>query len=619
MGKIRVLPEILAHKIAAGEIVERPASVVKELLENALDAQASRIVVEARNGGMRLISVRDDGEGMSPGDARLAFEHHATSKITVFEDLSRIHTLGFRGEALPSIASVSRLHLRSTERASTQESPLGTEIEYEGGILGEIREISWPAGTEVLVEDLFFNVPARRSFLKSVTTEFSHISRQVIHYALANHGVEFQLLHQGRAVLEASGAATLAERVYQIQGEAFLENLVPVHYERQQVQVSGFTSLPHEQRSNAASQFLFVNGRMVRDRVLTHAIRLAYRDLLPSGTHPVALLFVKIDPQKIDVNVHPCKTEIRFSDSNTVHSAIYHGIEEALLRGKSGGLATVAHDVPAPEFALPPSTSAVPKAGSDPATGTLAAMRSFQRPAGGSLRFSPSAPGNGDHRVSDPQSRSFTNSDPHRYDIPETVDLSPSPVLLGQFVESFLVAADREGVMLVDQHVAHERILYERSRKALQSSPACPTQRLLIPITVELSASKKLALKRILEGLNANGFEVEWFGGQTLALKGVPAVASECDSERLMAEILDEFEGEEANSDSFTLGRLREKIAVSISCRAAIKINTPLSQEKMQWILDELLRCRSPYTCPHGRPIVLRLNLEEILRGFKRI
>ena len=596
MGKIRVLPEVLAHKIAAGEIVERPASVVKELVENALDAEASRILVKVEQGGIRRISVRDDGLGMSPEDARLAFEHHATSKILGFEDLSRITTLGFRGEALPAIASVSRLRLRTTERASENSPPLGTQVEYEGGTLRNVAQVSWPSGTEVLVEDLFFNVPVRRKFLKTTTTEFGHLSRQVMHYALASPGVEFRLFHQGRETLESAAVNTLEERIYQLLGESFLDHLVEVQYGQNGVRVHGFTSLPHEQRSSAASQYLYVNGRTVRDRVLTHAIHLAYRDQIPSGTYPVTLLFVEMDPQQIDVNVHPGKTEIRFLDSRAVHRALYHGIEEALSRQKSGGLARVALD-----FSRLDSPSVVSWDRRNPGG----------RAASGSTRSGLS----GDTKV-------FThgNGDPHRQDIPETADLSPVPVLLGQFVESFLVAADREGVMLVDQHVAHERILYEKALRSLESSQGCPTQQLLIPLTMELNALQKLVLAKILDELNRNGFDVQWFGSHTIVIRGVPAVASDCHGERLIQEILEGLESsDEGSVPPFPLARLREKIAISVSCRAAIKINTPLSREKMQWMLDELLRCQSPYTCPHGRPIVLRVSIEEILRGFKRI
>ncbi len=609
MGRVCVLPEVLAHKIAAGEIVERPASVVKELVENALDAQASRILVEVEQAGTRRISVRDDGLGMCPEDARLAFEHHATSKISKFDDLSRLTTLGFRGEALPAIASISRLRLRTAERAGEKSPPLGTQVEYEGGALRNVAQISWPAGTDVLVEDLFFNVPARRKFLKTITTEFGHVSRQVMHYALASPGVEFRLLHQGRVALETAAVTTLSERIYQLFGESFLDHLVEIQYKQNGIRVHGFTSLPHEQRSSAASQFLYVNGRRVRDRVLTHAIHLAYRDQIPSGTYPVTLLFVEMDPQQIDVNVHPGKTEIRFLDSSTVHRALYHGIEEALLRRKSGGLARVALDL----SGLPSWDRRNSNGRRDKGLLFSSATQPLQLPATPEGRSTPA----GDIEVS-----THGNGDPHRRNIPETADLSPVPVLLGQFVESFLVAADREGVMLVDQHVAHERILYEKALRSLESSQGCPTQQLLVPLTMELSALQKLVLARILDELNRNGFDVEWFGSQTIVIRGVPAVASDCNGERLIQEILEGLESHDAGSGSvppFPLARLREKIAISVSCRAAVKINTPLSKEKMQWMLDELLRCQSPYTCPHGRPIVLRFNIEEILRSFKRI
>ena len=612
MGKIRVLPEVLAHKIAAGEIVERPASVVKELVENALDAQAGQILVKVEQGGARKISVRDDGSGMSPEDARLAFEHHATSKISRFEDLRSITTLGFRGEALPAIASVSRLRLRTCAREDLKGPPLGTQIKYEGGSLQSTAQISWPTGTEVLVEDLFFNLPARRKFLKTTTTEFGRVSRQVMHYALAYPGVEFQLHHLGRVALQAAAVPTLEERIYQLLGESFLDHLVKVEYHQNGIHVHGFTSLPHEQRSSAASQFLYVNGRMVRDRVLTHALHLAYRGLTPSGSYPATLLFLEIDPKQIDVNVHPGKTEIRFLDSGSVHRAIHHGIEEALLRRKSGGLASVALDFSS--VASPPAPSFGPgKSAGQTDTGLQIPPASHRsQPSSKAAGFS--------GRLDSTQVSSHLNGDPHRQEIPETAYLSPVPVLLGQFVESFLVAADREGVMLVDQHVAHERILYEKALRSLESSQGCPTQQLLVPLTMELSAAQKLALERILDALNLNGFDVEWFGPQSLVIRGVPAVASDCHGEGLIQEILEGLESPDGESpEPLPLARLRDKIAISLSCRAAIKINTPLSREKMQWMLDELLRCQSPYTCPHGRPIVLRVNIEEILRGFKRI
>ncbi len=615
MGRVRLLPDILAHKIAAGEIVERPASVVKELLENALDAEATSVVVKADVGGQRLISIRDDGIGMSPEDAGLAFEHHATSKLETFEDLSCIKTLGFRGEALPSIASISRLRLRTVEPAEDgAQLALGTEVRYEGGELRESRQISWPQGTEVEVRDLFFNVPARRKFLKTTSTELSHISRQITHYALAHPEVEFVFQHGGRTLLEAAAVKTLKERVFQVMGDSFLGHLVPVDYQKEGVRVSGLASLPHEQRSNASSQFLFVNRRMVRDRVITHAIHLAYRDLIPSRTYPVILLFLEIDPQQIDVNVHPAKTEIRFKDSHSVHTAVYHGIEEALLKS-SRNLQSVARDVPATFIK---SSEAVPTAAnplSSPTTPLFSVPTSSNAHA-----FSPRQLG-GQFLSSALLAKETQSSDPHLQNIPETYHLSPTPVVLGQFVESFIVAADRDGVLLIDQHVAHERILYDRALQTLQEGQTWPVQRLLEPVTLELTPQQKSVMDELLDELNANGFVVDWFGDSTAVIRGVPAIASNCDGRMVLQEILDRFQDADSPSlpEENGVKRRREKIAISLSCRAAIKINTPLTREKTQWLLDELFACENPYTCPHGRPIILRVNIEDVLRGFKRI
>lgn len=615
MARVRLLPEILAHKIAAGEIVERPASVVKELLENALDAEATSVQVKADLGGQRLISIRDDGIGMSPEDARLAFEHHATSKLATFEDLSCINTLGFRGEALPAIASISRLRLRTVEPAEdgAQMAP-GTEVRYEGGKLRDTRQISWPQGTEVEVRDLFFNVPVRRKFLKTTSTELSHISRQITHYALAHPEVEFVFHHGGRTLLEAPAVKTLKERVFQVMGDSFLSHLVPVDYQKEGVRVHGLASLPHEQRSNASSQFLFVNRRMVRDRVITHAIHLSYRDLIPSRTYPVVLLFLEIDPQQIDVNVHPAKTEIRFKDSHSVHTAVYHGIEEALLKS-SRNLQSVARDVPASFLRSSEAVSGAATSMSSPASPLFSVPTSTNPNA-----FSPRHLG-GQFLSSPLLAKETLSSDPHLQNIPETYHLSPTPVVLGQFVESFIVAADREGVLLIDQHVAHERILYDRALRTFQEGQTWPVQRLLEPVTLELTSQQKSVMDELLDELNANGFVVDWFGDSTAVIRGVPAIASNCDGRKLLQEILDRFQ--DADSPSLPgengIKRRREKIAISLSCRAAIKINTPLTAEKIQWLLDELFTCENPYTCPHGRPIILRVNIEDVLRGFKRI
>ena len=611
MGKVRLLPEVLTHQIAAGEIVERPASVLKELLENSLDAGAASVSVRAEAGGQRLICVRDDGVGMSPDDARLAFERHATSKITTLEDLARIRTLGFRGEALPSIASVSRLRLRTCPKSESGSADPGTEVRIQGGKLVEIREVSCARGTEVLVEDLFYNVPARKKFLKSYSTDLGHLTRQLTHFCLAYPSVRFHFMHHNRLLLEADVSGGLEDRVFQVLGESFLENLVPVDYRKHNLRVKGYVSLPHDQRRSTASQFLFVNRRMVRDRVMVHAVREAYRDAMPARTHARVLLFLEVGPEDVDVNVHPSKTEVRFRQSGAVHSAVLHAVEEALQQGRVD-LSSVARDLP---------TSFTRNA---PRPTVQARLHPGHRAV---TLFSPESHGGGTDLSRDsvvPEPAPVVReggADPDLDNIPETGDISSVPVVLGQLVESFIVAADREGVLLIDQHVAHERILFEHALKGMAETGETPTQYLLEPLRVELTPEQKATLEEILDDLNHHGFAVEWFGDRTILVRGVPALARSCDTLELFQEIVSNFQAEERHTvpQRSSLQRRREKIAISLACRAAIKINTPLSREKIQWLLDQLMVCETPYTCPHGRPIVLRVGIEEILRGFKRI
>lgn len=611
MGKVQLLPEVLTHQIAAGEIVERPASVLKELLENSLDAGATSISVRGEAGGQRLICVRDNGVGMSPGDARLAFERHATSKISTLEDLTRIRTLGFRGEALPSIASVSRLRLRTCPNSPSGSADPGTEVRIQGGQLVGVRETSCAKGTEVLVEDLFYNVPARKKFLKSYSTDLGHLTRQLTHYCLAYPSVRFHFTHHGRLLLEADVSEGLEDRVFQVLGESFLENLVPVDYRKRNLRVNGYVSLPHDHRSSTASQFLFVNRRMVRDRVMAHAIREAYRDAMPARSHSRVLLFLEVDPEDVDVNVHPSKTEVRFRHSGAVHSAVLHAVEAAVQQQRVD-LSSLARDLP-PSFSRDAPRPPVP-----------ARFRTGHAAAG---LFSPPT-----HRGGADLSRDSVvpapaplvregGADPHLDNIPETTGISSVPVVLGQFVESFIVAADRDGILLIDQHVAHERILFDRAVKEMGDAGDPPTQYLLEPLKLELTPEQKATLVEILDDLNRNGFAVEWFGDRTLLVRGVPALARSCDTLELFQEIVNNCQGEETHlaAEDSSLRRRREKIAISLACRSAIKINTPLSREKIQWLLDQLMLCETPFTCPHGRPIVLRVGIEEILRGFKRI
>jgi DNA mismatch repair protein MutL len=619
MSKIRVLPEILANKIAAGEIVERPASVVKELLENSLDAGARSLFLGVEAGGKKCMIVRDDGEGMNQDDAILAFERHATSKLRTVEDLGAISTLGFRGEALPSIASISRLTLRTRQQSEPDTTP-GTEVEIQGGTMRSVKAISWDRGTEVTVRDLFFNVPARRKFLRAHDTELGHITRLATHYALAHPELRFTLESEGRNLIEVTPVGSLRERVYQLFGDDFLKNLVAFEGRSGDAAIHGFASLPHEQRTNGYSQFFYVNRRMVRDKVMTSAVRQAYLHSIPSSAYPVVLVFVELPCELIDVNVHPAKTEVRFRDQNLIHDLIRESIERALIAKR----AIPVYEYRAAEMPPRPEDSAVVDT---PGLGHEAGM------AASGFHFGSPAP------VFDPFQRAFNYplrevpqpallqaSDHHALrmrpdllvgsqtdSVPESFHAAGVRIL-GQIQESYIIACDAQGLLIVDQHVAHERVLYEKIAIAMQRN-AVETQGLLVPVTVELAPHQTALLAGALPDLNKNGFQVELFGANTVLIRSVPAVARDVDCEKLLREILDGLEREERTVD---VERIRDRLAVSIACRAAIKVHMPLTLEKMQWLLDELGQTRIPTNCPHGRPILLRFSLYEIERNFGR-
>jgi DNA mismatch repair protein MutL len=620
MSKIRVLPEILANKIAAGEIVERPASVVKELLENGLDAAARSLFLSVEAGGKKRIVVRDDGEGMTQDDAILAFEHHATSKLQSVQDLLAIATLGFRGEALPSIASISRLTLR-TRHQSESDSALGTEVEIQGGTMRSVKAIPWDRGTEVAVRDLFFNVPARRKFLRSHETELGHITRLVTNYALARPELRFTLESEGRKLIDVVPVPSVHERTYQLFGENFLKNLVEIAGSAGDVKVHGFASQPHEQRTNPYSQFFFVNRRMVRDKVMTSAVRQAYLNVIPSSAYPVVLLFVELPYDQIDVNVHPAKIEVRFRDQSLVHDLVRESIQRALIRSRSipvyehHGEQVWARDEVAPgkSEAFPGSSGKMPEQPFDFRAPTTA-LDPFQRAFNYPLREVVQTPltSIADHHALKmrPELLLGAPSDSAR-----EVFRSSSVRILGQLQESYIIACDTEGLLIIDQHVAHERVLYEKLATSM-SSNAIETQGLVVPVTIELAPHQAALLDRAMPELNRNGFQVERFGGNTVLVRSVPAVARDLDCGQLLSEILEGLEVEERTVD---VDRIRNRIAVSMACRAAIKVHTPLTLEKMQWLLDELGQTRIPTNCPHGRPIILRFSLYEIERNFGRV
>ena len=660
MSRIRILPEAVANKIAAGEVVERPASVVKELLENALDAGATSIRIETEVGGKRMIRVIDDGHGMMHDDALLAFERHATSKLRSADDLLSISTLGFRGEALPTIAAVSRL-LLETRDASDAE---GTRIEFAGGKLMSVKPAGLPAGTTISVADLFYCVPARRKFLKSDTTELGHIASLVTHYALANPSRQFILSTPTQEIVNCPPVEKLADRVYQLFGRQALDELVEIPLtsapfraaiteaemepgeESATLTVSGFTSRPAVQRLNRNGIYVFVNRRLVRDRLILHAIHEAYRNIMPPNAFPATLLFLQMPYDEVDVNVHPAKIEVRFRHSNFVHDFTRDAIRQALMSARPIASFAVAAAALAPNPAAPPASfaggfaethpnSGVPRAiipameelgvgagvGSDyaPANGydlTSAPLQPvpqrFPFEPGGT--FSPGAMPTGQADAPN-WAENFSRGDtdaPATLPRPDQIaDLKP----LGQVNASFIVAVNGDGLWIVDQHVAHERVLFEQHLEARRAGKV-ECQRMLMPMILELSPRQLVIYEKIAEELAANGFEVEPMGPKSVAIQAVPAGIAATDAEHLLTEILDGLERENA---AISIDTLQSKIAASTACHAAIKINMPLDQTKMEWLLAALAKTDCPMSCPHGRPVVLRYSLREIEKAFHRI
>jgi DNA mismatch repair protein MutL len=655
MSRIRILPEAVANKIAAGEVVERPASVVKELLENAIDAGARTIRVEVEVGGKRMIRVIDDGHGMTHDDALLAFERHATSKLRSADDLLSIATLGFRGEALPTIAAVSRLLLETRDEAEAE----GTRIEFAGGKLVNVKPAGLPAGTTISVADIFYCVPARRKFLKSDTTELGHIASLVTHYALANPAKQFILTTPTQEIINCPPAEKLADRVYQLFGRQALEELVEIpavsapfraaitepalepEEEKSSLTVSGFTSRPDIQRTNRNGIYIFVNRRLVRDRLILHAIHEAYRNILPPAVFPATLLFLEMPYDEVDVNVHPAKIEVRFRRSQFVHDFARDAIRQALMGARpiasfaaaasapqfsgsangtfSGGITPAPVESGVPRAVIPPMEeigvgSGVGSDGGFDLTGAPMQPVEQRIPFTSGTSFGAStAPAQISTAGNWAANLAASSADaPASLPRPEQIaDLRP----LGQVSASFIVAVNGEGLWIVDQHVAHERVLFEQHLEARRAGKV-EAQRMLTPLVIELSPRQIVTFEKIAEELAANGFEVEPMGPKSVAIQAMPAGVGAPDAEKLLTEILDGIERENA---AISIETLRAKIAASTACHAAIKVNMPLEQSKMEWLLDALAKTDCPMSCPHGRPVVLRYSMKEIEKAFHRI
>ncbi len=595
MGRISRLPTGLANQIAAGEVVERPASAVKELVENALDAGAMRVGVTIELGGKRLIRVEDDGEGMEAEDAALALERHATSKLGRLEDLGAIATLGFRGEALPSIASVSRLMLKTRARGARH----GTLIRVEGGVADAPRDAGTPDGTIVEVTDLFYNVPARRKFLKSDAAESAQISRVMTQVALANPDVGFTLTSGRRGVLTCPPVASFADRFFQLYGER--ADLVEVRKEAAGIRLSGYAAALAGPGPVRGPHHIFVNRRPVKDRTINHAIGEAYGRATIKPRSPEVHLCLELSHDRVDVNVHPTKAEVRFLEQSLIHEIVRRAFESALGQDVAPALTlggAAGRPVEARSQSIPGVASGIR------AASRWASTTDVFRAPGGVTR------GDGMAGVRDATELQIDAG-------PATLPDGERPPLmpLGQFRDTFIVAVDNDGVAIIDQHVAHERVLFEQVMERLTEG-RLESQRLLEPLVLELPPAQRGALEAHADDLERFGFDVDRFGGESVRVSAAPSLLSRTECEQAVRALAGDLEGLDRGAS--VEGALR-RIAATTACHAAVKANDRLTLEKMTYILTELRRTAYSTVCPHGRPVVLRLTRHELEKRFERV
>jgi len=573
-GIIRRLPEKVFQKIAAGEVIERPSSVVKELVENSLDAGATSIKIELAGGGKTLIRVTDNGMGMSPADAEICFDSHTTSKIREAEDLNRIKTLGFRGEALSSISAVSKVVLKTSEGRSKR----GISIEREGEKLLSIKETAFPKGTSLEVKDLFFNLPVRKKFLASQRAELSRIVTYVTTIVLAYPEVRFSLKHGERSLFSYSPVSSLRERIYQVFGKDRLEDLLPLEAEQGPFRLSGYASIPPSGRKDRRYQMFWLNSRPIKDRSLQAAVNQAYSTFLEKGQFPEAYVFLDVPPSEVDVNIHPTKIEVRFVDPKRIFQFIYRTVQEALLREM--GVKEVRASANRKEA-------------------------SFSRPshgAHGSNSFYPD-----------------TGGDKHPYArelfVPWGKEEKPGPQVLGQYLDFYIIAVDEKGLLVIDQHNAHERVLFDKY-KDLDRQRKMPRKISVTPKIIEFSPSQELNFKMNSSVLEEAGFGVDPMGGRSYALKEYPDIFNQEEAEEVFLSLLEDI-GEQGEGDGEIRSR-KDKILASLACKSAIKAGKPLSMDKMSYLVESLFKTSNPGVCPHGRPITLRISRSEIEKGLGR-
>ncbi|MBT3296814.1 MAG: DNA mismatch repair endonuclease MutL [Verrucomicrobia bacterium] len=610
---IRVLPENVVNKIAAGEVVERPASVLKELMENALDAGGTRIDIEIAAGGRKLVAISDNGSGMDRDNALLAIERHATSKIGDVDDIEHINTLGFRGEALAAIASVSRFRLTSAREGDDA----ATEVMISGGKIQDVREIGGPSGTRIEVRDLFFNVPARRKFLRSQQTELTHIRSAFMFQALAHPEVGMSLSVDGRVLhrLAPGGEDAIADRVRDLFGEDYLAQLRPVDFEAEGVRVQGYTGLPSFSRADRTEQYVFVNGRATSAPLLGYAIRTGYHSLLPRDRHAVLVLFITVDPEAVDVNVHPTKKEVRFRRPSEVRDGVIGALQKALAIEApapmtfDGGAAPEGASIPhvaVPELQLaindlPPARAfRYPRIPIQTAEGHPVAV--MDQPFGPGGMVAPGEPAV-DAAAAGAAAEGGTPAAPWSW-----------CRVLGQVGALYVVLEIEDGMVLMDPHAAHERVLYEKFMQKFTDG-GIATQSLLVPDTVELSATDANLVRRHSEVLQRMGVGIADFGGDSFVIDAVPAFLASVKPAQLLAEIVRELE---LGGASRARGKLNEDAIIQASCKAAVKSRDALTLDEIEQLVIDLAGTRMPYTCPHGRPTLIYTSYHELNRKFGR-
>jgi DNA mismatch repair protein MutL len=597
-GKIKILPESLSNKIAAGEVVDRPSSIVKELVENALDAGATEITVVVRDGGKTLIQVMDNGSGMIESDAILAFERHSTSKIHEADDLHRIETMGFRGEALASIGSVSRVDMRTR----TEDSPTATQLTLDGGIMKDVGQTAGNCGTSIAVKNLFFNTPARRKFMKSDRAEYRHILQVMQRYFLSFPEISFHFLKNDEEIYKLP-QADLQQRITQVYGEQYGENLVSVDFESGDRRIHGFVGNMDMFRQSRGDQFLFLNRRFIQNKNLNWAVISAYGTILPHGSYPFYSLFLNMDPEHIDVNVHPSKIEVRFEDERSVYGLVHRAVKEALQKGDVVPVLRTQLEQNEPEY------ETIPVAGKGSVTRPSQSADGF-RPARPDLAFPFEFRREKREMVPEPSEEAPQQS-PEMGAAPIKGEDAAGHVSVWQLHNKYLFSQIKSGLIIIDQHLAHERILYERALELFNKARPVAQQQ-LFPQTVELAAQDFDVLLEMQFYLSRLGFVVKEFGKNTVVIEAVPVELRSRNEEKVLREMIDDYKQDKEPD-------IRERIATVYSCKNAIKAGDNLKQEEIVALIDNLFATQNPYFCPHGRPIIVSVPMEELDRRFLRI